>query len=158
MQTDPAFFLQRAVALGLEGMRRGEGGPFGAVVAADGVILGEGWNRVLAEQDPTSHAEMNAIRAACAKTGRFHLGGATLFTSCEPCPMCLAALYWAGIGSVFYAATRRDAAEAGFADEHLYRELATAPGSRQIPFVRLPLPEADAAFAEFRSRPGRQLY
>jgi guanine deaminase len=151
-------FLGRAIALGREGMNRGEGGPFGAVVEADGVILGEGWNRVLATNDPTAHAEINAIRAACARLGRFHLEEATLYTSCEPCPMCLAALYWAGIRKVYYAATRHAAADAGFADEHLYTELGKLPANRQIPFIRLPLPEADAVFAEFKAKPDKRLY
>ncbi len=159
MQQTPEHYLQRAIALGREGMNRGDGGPFGAVVAgADGAILGEGWNRVLADRDPTAHAEVNAIRAACARLGTHRLEGATLYTSCEPCPMCLAALYWAGIEAVYYAATRRDAADAGFADEHLYGELAREPSGRAIPFIRLPLAEAGAAFAEFKAKPDRQLY
>lgn len=151
-------FLQRAITLGLEGMRKGEGGPFGAVITVDGYIVGESWNRVLATNDPTAHAEVLAIRSACARLGRFHLENATLYSSCEPCPMCLAALYWARIGSVYYAATRQDAAAAGFADEHLYGELTREPGQRDIPFIRVPLPQAAAAFAEFKAKPDKITY
>ena len=158
METAPEVLLERAIALGVEGMRRGEGGPFGAVVTENGTVLGEAWNRVLAANDPTAHAEMGAIRAACAKAGRFRLEQAVLYSSCEPCPMCLAALYWAGVQTVYYAATRRDAAEAGFADEHLYQELGKAPDRREIPFIRIPLPQAGAAFAEFKAKPDKQLY
>lgn len=151
-------FLERAIALGLEGMRRGDGGPFGAVIVLDDLVVAEEWNRVLGTNDPTAHAEIEAIRAACASLGRYHLDGATLYSSCEPCPMCLAALYWARIGTVYYAATRADAAAAGFADEHLYHELGRPPESREIPFIRLPLPQAAAAFAEFRTKPDKRIY
>jgi len=150
--------MERAIAEGLEGMRRGDGGPFGALVAQDGRIVGCGHNRVLARQDPTAHAEIEAIRAACAALGRFRLDDCVLFTSCEPCPMCLGAIYWAGLRAVFYAATRDDAAAAGFADAHLYRELPLAPESRSIPFTRLPRPAAAAAFAEFNALPTKRLY
>jgi guanine deaminase len=158
MSTPHETFLERAIALGQEGMRRNEGGPFGAVIVRAGVVLGEAWNRVLGANDPTAHAEIGAIRAACTRLGRYQLDGATLYSSCEPCPMCLAALYWAKIGSVYYAAARADAAAAGFADDHLYHELAQPPESREIPFIRLPLPQAAAAFAEFNAKPDKRVY
>jgi guanine deaminase len=151
-------FLQRAITLGLEGMRRVNGGPFGAVIVADGIIIGEACNLVLSTNDPTAHAEVGAIRLACAKLGRFHLEDATLYSSCEPCPMCLAAIYWARIGSIYYAATRHDAAAAGFADEHLYEEIGRLPANRDIPFTRIPLPQATAAFAEFNEMPDKLIY
>ncbi len=153
-----AHFLEHAIAAGLEGMRRADGGPFGAILVRDGAILARGWNRVLASHDPTAHAEIEAIRAACASLGQFHLTECLLYASCEPCPMCLGAIYWARIKGVFYAATRADAAAAGFADERLYRELPLPPDARSIPFTRIPLPSAEQVFAEYNARPGKGLY
>ena len=115
--------MRRAIELAVEGMRANQGGPFGAVVVRDGVIVGEGFNRVLGTNDPTAHAEIQAIRAASSKLGTFELRGCELYTSCEPCPMCLAAAYWARVERVHYACERSDAARAGFDDSFLYDEI-----------------------------------
>lgn len=122
-------FMERAAALALSAVRQGTGGPFGAVVVHRGRILGEGQNRVLERTDPTAHAELEAIRAACAARGSFHLEGCELYASCEPCPMCLAAARWARLAGVWYAGTREDAARAGFDDARFHGELARSGGS-----------------------------
>src|SRR5690606_30414999 len=119
---DPKF-LRAAISLSLEKMQANEGGPFGAVIVRDGEIIGRGWNRVIATNDPTAHAELVAIRDACSQVKTFSLAGCELYTSCEPCPMCLAAILWARLDCVHYAATADDAAAAGFDDQHLYNEI-----------------------------------
>lgn len=124
--------MREALRLAREGMEGGDGGPFGAVIVRQGEIIGRGWNRVLSAKDPTAHAEICAIRDACARVGDYWLPGATLYTSCEPCPMCLAAAYWARIDRVVYAASREDAAAIGFADESLYQELARPWSGRNL--------------------------
>jgi len=116
-------FLREAIRLSGEKMEAGEGGPFGAVVVKDGTIIGRGWNRVTTANDPTAHAETEAIRDACAHLGTFSLAGCEIYASCEPCPMCLAAIYWARIDALYFAASRNDAAEAGFDDALLYEEI-----------------------------------
>ena len=113
------------------------GGPFGAVVVKDGKVIAEASNTVTVDNDPTAHAEVNAIRKACAALGTFDLSGCELYTSCEPCPMCLAACYWAHIDKVYYAADREDAAAAGFDDSDIYREVALPVDRRRIPFVHI---------------------
>src|SRR5487761_1508170 len=117
-------FMRRAISLSREQMEHGGGGPFGAVIVKGGVIIAEGWNRVTSTNDPTAHAEIVAIRAACAVLGSFSLGDCEIYASCEPCPMCLAAIYWARLERVYYANTRADAARIGFDDDFLYREIA----------------------------------
>jgi tRNA(Arg) A34 adenosine deaminase TadA len=151
-------FMQEAIRLSLEMMRAGKGGPFGAVVVRDGEIVGRGWNQVTSTNDPTAHAEIVAIREACRKAGAFFLEGAELYASCEPCPMCLSAAYWARISRVYYAASRKDAAEAGFLDEMIYEELAREAGRRRIPCIGLGREEALAAFREWKQKPGRIPY
>ncbi|MBM3540264.1 MAG: nucleoside deaminase, partial [Alphaproteobacteria bacterium] len=116
--------MRRAIALSRERSATGEGGPFGAVVVRDGTIISEGWNQVVGGNDPTAHAEIVAIRRACAHRGSFSLDGCEIYTSCEPCPMCLAAILWARIGRIYYANTRVDAAAIGFDDDYFYREVA----------------------------------
>ena len=116
-------FMREAIRLSEEKMKAGEGGPFGAVVVREGKVVGHGWNRVTSANDPTAHAEVEAIRAACAKLGTFSLAGCEIYASCEPCPMCLAAIYWARIDALYYAATREDAADAGFDDMLIYHEI-----------------------------------
>jgi len=143
-------FLRRAVELAEESVRLGRGGPFGAVVVSDGTILSEATNRVTSLCDPTAHAEVNAIREACAKLGRFDLRGCTIYASCEPCPMCLAAIYWARIDALYYAATRHDAAAAGFDDSELYEEIPKADGERRLPSVRLAIAGATTPFEAWR--------
>jgi guanine deaminase len=139
-------FMQLAIRLATENVRSG-GGPFGAVVARNGEIVATGVNRVTAENDPTAHAEVNAIREACRALGTFQLPGCVLYTSCEPCPMCLGAIYWVRLDSVYYGNTCHDAAEVGFDDSLIYEELKTPHGDRKLPMVRL-LPET--AIESFR--------
>ena len=131
--------MQKALQLAEENVQAG-GGPFGAVVAKEGELLARGANRVVPGDDPTAHAEIVAIRRACQVIGDFSLDGCVLYASCEPCPMCLGAVYWARVGAVYYAATRADAAHAGFDDAAIYDEIQKPPGERQLPMQRL-LPE-----------------
>lgn len=126
-------WMDRAIELAKTGMEAGSGGPFGCVVVKNGKVVAEGFNEVLSSNDPTSHAEMVAIRKACKKLNSFQLTGCDIYASCEPCPMCLGAIYWARPERVFFAATRKDAAQHGFDDEFIYEELATAPETRDIP-------------------------
>jgi guanine deaminase len=128
--------LLRALDIAIEGIPEG-GGPFGAVIAKDGKILSEAYNEVVNSNDPTSHAEILAIRRACKSIGSYTLDGCTLYTSCEPCPMCLGALYWAGISRVIYASDRKDAADAGFSDDLFYVELQKDPDLRKVMFNKI---------------------
>jgi len=121
-----------------------EGGPFGAVVVKDGEIIGVGWNRVTGTNDPTAHGEIVAIRKACEYLGTFILKGCELYTSCEPCPMCMAAIYWARIDKVYYACTDEDAASIGFDDKHIQDELHKYKGARDIPLIHVPEKREDA--------------
>ena len=151
-------FMRRAIALSHEGMENGRGGPFGAVVTCGDRIVGEGCNQVTSSLDPTAHAEIVAIRAACKALGSFELRGCEIYTSCEPCPMCLAAIYWARLERVTFANDRAGAARIGFDDALLYREVALPPGARQLPMVRLLEGEARAAFDAWVRKPDRVLY
>lgn len=151
-------FMQEAIRLSLDKMREGCGGPFGAVVVKDGQIISRGWNRVTTANDPTAHAEVVAIREACAVLNSFSLQGCELYTSCEPCPMCLGAIYWSRVDRVFFAATRQDAAAAGFDDALFYEELAKAPGDRQLSTVQMLRKQALAAFDEWKRMPGKVAY
>ena len=139
-------------------MREGLGGPFGAVVARDGEILAEASNQVISATDPTAHAEIVAIRDAAREVGDFDLSGSTIYTSCEPCPMCLGAILWARIDRIVYANTRSEAAEIGFDDELFYRELVAPVDRRRLPCDHLPSDEARAVFAEWRERDDRVHY
>src|ERR687890_841477 len=130
--------LARAVELSREHMEEGAGGPFGAVIVRDGRVLAEGWNQVTSANDPTAHAEVTAIRRACQAVGDFSLEGATLYTSCEPCPMCLASAYWARVSRIVFANTRQDAAAIGFDDQLLYDEIPKPIGLRLIPTIHAP--------------------
>jgi tRNA(Arg) A34 adenosine deaminase TadA len=150
--------MRRAIELSRRGARRGDGGPFGAVVVRDGVIVGEGWNRVIATNDPTAHGEVEAIRDACRRLGTFVLRGCDLFTSAEPCPMCLGAIYWARIDRVFYGNTHADAAELGFDDPVILAELSKPPVERLIPEFRVLADEARQVFREFAANPNRVRY
>lgn len=150
--TDHAAFMRRAIDLSREHMNAGHGGPFGAVVVLDGAIVGEGWNRVTSTNDPTAHAEVTAIREACAQLGRFDLKGAVLYTSCEPCPMCLAATYWARIGTVYYANEQADAAAINFDDAFLYRQLALPRERRTMKCEQILRDEALAVFREWDAK------
>ena len=139
-------FLRRAIALATENVRNGKGGPFGAVIVRDGRIVGEGANSVTATYDPTAHGEVNAIRAACRALGTFTLVGCELYTSCEPCPMCLSASYWARIDAIYYGCSAADAARAGFDDAFLYAELQKDQPARTLPAKQLLAEEAWASF------------
>lgn len=142
-------FLREAIRLAREGMNSGQGGPFGAVVVKDGEIIGSGPNRVTSTNDPTAHAEVVAIRDACEHLGTFQLEGCTLYASCEPCPMCLGAIYWARPSRVVYAARHADAAEAGFDDSFIYQEIAKPHENRRIPMQQLLADEAKTVFKEW---------
>jgi tRNA(Arg) A34 adenosine deaminase TadA len=133
-------YMRRALALACDSVASG-GGPFGAVVVRDGQVVAEGLNRVTVWNDPTAHAEIVAVRGACSKLGRFDLRGCDVYSSCEPCPMCLGALHWARVDTIYYSATRHDAARAGFDDAALYDEFSRAMAERATPIRRL-LPEA----------------
>jgi guanine deaminase len=160
MSLTPADFhhLARAVALSREHMHAGEGGPFGAVIARDGHVLAEGWNQVTSTNDPTAHAEVMAIRRACRALGDFALPGATLYTSCEPCPMCLAAAHWARVARIVYANTREDAAAIGFDDKLIYDEIPKPAAERIIPTLHAPTPEARNVFAEWMTKADKVAY
>ena len=151
-------FMRHAVRLSAERMRDGDGGPFGAVIVKDGRVVAEGWNRVTSTNDPTAHAEVTAIRRACEVLGTFSLKGCEIYTSCEPCPMCLAAIYWARLDRVTFANSRRDAAAIGFDDEHIYGEVSKPIEHRLIPTVQLKSPEAAAVFAEWKAKPDKIVY
>jgi guanine deaminase len=129
-------FMKEAIRRAVENVRSGLGGPFGAVVVKQGRVIASGVNRVTSANDPTAHAEVNAIREACRVLGAFQLQGCEIYTSCEPCPMCLGAIYWARPDRVYFAAAARDAAEAGFDDSFIYEELRVPHGGRKIPFVQ----------------------
>jgi tRNA(Arg) A34 adenosine deaminase TadA len=154
----PAELMGRAVALSIEKMRKGLGGPFGAVIAKDGEIVAEGWNRVTSANDPTAHAEIVAIRRACEKLGTFELRGAEIYSSCEPCPMCLSAILWARLDRLTYANSREQAAAAGFDDARFHEETCRPEAERGLPTVRLPLPEAERALAIWRDRDDKVPY
>lgn len=139
-------FMRRAIALSEEAVENKQGGPFGALVVRNGKIIGEGNNSVTTSIDPTAHAEVNAIRDACQQAGTFDLSDAWIFTSCEPCPMCLGAIYWARLRGVYFANSRYDAAKIGFDDEFFYSELDKAINERTIPFIELLGEEAKGAF------------
>jgi guanine deaminase len=146
---NPDAFMDHALKLALEKTRAHQGGPFGAVIVRDNQIIAEGWNQVTSTNDPTAHAEVVAIRQACAKLGCFTLPDCDIYASCEPCPMCLGAIYWCRLRRLYYANTRSQAAEIGFDDEFIYREIAIAPESRRIPGVRLLTPSSHLPFAQW---------
>ncbi|MEX0647898.1 MAG: nucleoside deaminase [Balneolaceae bacterium] len=139
-------FMERAAELARNGMDRNEGGPFGCVIVKNGEILSEGNNRVTVSHDPTAHAEIVAIRRACEKLGDFQLTGCEIYATCEPCPMCLGAIYWARPEIIYYAGTREDAAGAGFDDSLIYEELDIPPAERKIPMKKLGREKASELF------------
>src|SRR6202020_2250448 len=150
-------FMTRAIQLALENIGSG-GGPFGAVITKDGSIIAEGVNRVTAANDPTAHAEVVAIRSACTKTGTFELPGCEIYASCEPCPMCLAAIYWARITRIYFAGTAADASKIGFDDSLIYREVALPPSERAIPMVQMMRKQALSVFRAWESKPDKNGY
>jgi guanine deaminase len=156
-QPNPEF-LRRAIALATRNVLTAAGGPFGAVVVRDGKIVGEGANSVTTTNDPTAHGEVNAIRAAAKSLGTFSLAGCSLYTSCEPCPMCLAAAYWARLDAVYYGASAADAARAGFDDAFLYAELRANASERKLSSTQLLADEAWASFAAWIAAPNKVEY
>ena len=151
-------FLQRAIQLSREGMQRGKGGPFGCVIVKDGEIVGEGCNEVLTKNDPTAHAEIVAIRNACTHLNSFQLTDCDVYTSCEPCPMCMGAIYWARPRRVIFANTKADAAAVNFDDDFIYDEIEKVPQDRHIPFLHVADDDALAVFIEWRNNEERQEY
>ena len=151
-------FMARAIQLSLDNVLSGNGGPFGAVIVKDGSIVAEGVNRVIATTDPTAHAEVVAIRAACAKLGVFDLKDCEIYTSCEPCPMCLGAIYWARLARVYFGSVAADAAKAGFDDSFIYREFAHPPAERSIPMIQMMPEQAIAAFQAWQEKSDKVRY
>jgi tRNA(Arg) A34 adenosine deaminase TadA len=151
-------FMREAIRLSVSTMRRDKGGPFGAVIVKGNRIIGRGCNEVTSRNDPTAHAEIVAIRNACLRLKTFQLDNCDLYTSCEPCPMCLSALYWARVRSVFYGNTRQDAARIAFDDEFIYREVALPIRERSLVMKQLLRREAQAAFVEWEQKADKVLY
>lgn len=151
-------FLERAIELSRQGMKSGNGGPFGCVVVLGDEIVGEGCNMVTSINDPTAHAEVVAIRAACKKLNTYQLNECEIYTSCEPCPMCLGAIYWARPKRVVYANTREEAAAIEFDDDFIYREINAKMNDRKIPFIHYPHPVAKQAFEEWKNWEGKIKY
>lgn len=151
-------FMARAIQLSIDGVLSGRGGPFGAVIVRDGEIIAEGMNQVTSTNDPTAHAEVLAIRQACAKLGRFELQDCELYTSCQPCPMCFGAIYWARLARVYFANTAEDAAKIGFDDSFIYSELKQPGSQRHIPMTQMMQEEALAGFREWVAKPDKISY
>ncbi len=150
-------FMRKAIELALENVKCG-GGPFGAVIVRDGEIVATGVNRVTANNDPTAHAEVSAIRAACTRLGTFDLSGCVIYTSCEPCPMCLGAIYWARLDKIYYGANQHDAAAVNFDDSFIYRELELKPADRHKPVENILHDEALAPFDLWRTTENKTEY
>jgi tRNA(Arg) A34 adenosine deaminase TadA len=151
-------FMREAIRISIQKMRSNHGGPFGAVVVRRGKIVGRGWNRVTSTNDPTAHAEVMAIRQACRRLKTFHLKDCDIYTSCEPCPMCLAAIYWARLRRVYYGNTRQDAARIAFDDDFIYREVASPIAGRKLQMKQLLRKEALAVFAEWKTKGDKVTY
>ena len=150
--------MARAIQLSIDGVHGGRGGPFGAVIVRDGKIVSEGANQVTSTNDPTAHAEILAIRQACEKLGVFELKDCELYTSCEPCPMCLGAIYWARLSHIYFASTAEDAARIGFDDAFIYSELKLPLSERRIPTIQMMREEALAGFRAWADKPDKILY
>lgn len=158
MTAEDERFMKRAIAVAKAGMDANAGGPFGCVIVKDGEIIAEGCNRVTSSNDPTAHAEVEAIRQACKKLDTFQLDECVIYTSCEPCPMCLGAIYWARPKKVFYACTRKDAAQIDFDDQLIYDEISIAIENRQIAFVNFLRAEAKAVFDDWAGKTDKTAY
>jgi tRNA(Arg) A34 adenosine deaminase TadA len=154
----PKRFMARAIQLSLQNVMDGQGGPFGAVIVRDGAMIAEGVNRVTANNDPTAHAEVNAIREACAKSRAVALPNCEIYTSCEPCPMCLAAIYWARLPRVYFGNLAADATRIGFDDSFIYREIAKALPHRSIAMIPLMRGQALEAFRAWEQKPDKIMY
>jgi len=155
---DHKHYMKEAVTAALKGMQNNEGGPFGCVIVKDGKIIGKGNNKVTSTNDPTAHAEVTAIRDACKNLGSFQLEGCTIYTSCEPCPMCLGAIYWARPEKVYYGSTKTDAAHIGFDDDFIYEELKLPYADRSIPFEQLAPEVAIIPFQEWAVKEDKTEY
>jgi guanine deaminase len=158
MNRDDQKFLERAIELSSQGMKAGKGGPFGCVVVKEGKIVGEGYNEVVKHNDPTAHAEVVAIRNACKNLRTFQLTGCDIYTSCEPCPMCLGAIYWARPDKVIYANTKKDASAINFDDQFIYEEIEKPEGQRRIPFIHHPHPAAMEVFRQWKDLENKIVY
>jgi len=158
MNDAQALWMHQALQQAKDGMRHQQGGPFGAVIVRDGEVIGRGCNKVTSTFDPTAHAEMVAIRQAAYTLKDYSLSGCELYTSCEPCPMCLAAAYWARLDAVYYAATRLDASTAGFDDAWIYQELSLSVHERALPMVKVADKEAITLLQEWASNPDKLAY
>jgi len=150
--------MRKALGLAEQGMVNNHGGPFGCVVVKNGKVIGEGFNKVISSNDPTAHAEITAIRNACNTLKSFQLTGCEIYTTCEPCPMCLGAIYWARPGKIYFAANRKDAASAGFDDEFIYEELNMEPGQRSIPMIQVEKAEIVDLFKRWEKKPDKMEY
>jgi guanine deaminase len=151
-------YMRRAVALALENVQANRGGPFGAVIVRNGEIIAEGTNQVTTTNDPTAHAEVMAIREACAKLGTFELADCEIYASCEPCPMCLGAIYWSRLRRIYYANTRAEAAGIGFDDDLIYREIGLDPATRSIPAEQLMADDPQAILRAWMESPNKIEY
>ena len=151
-------FMREAIRLSVETMRSGKGGPFGAVVVKNGKIISQGFNKVLSSNDPTAHAEIVAIREACKSLNTYELTGCEIYTSCEPCPMCLGAIYWARFDKIYFANTRTDAAKIGFDDDFIYKEINLSLAKRKLPLEQICRKEALKAFEEWENKPDKINY
>jgi len=154
---DHRSHMMKAIEISLNNIRKG-GGPFGAVIVKDGEVIAHGANKVTVKNDPSAHAEIEVIREACEKLGTHDLSGCVIYSSCEPCPMCLAAIYWARLDMLYYAATKHDAAEAGFRDDFIYEEISAEIHNRRLTAVNMLADEARKAFEEWRSFDGKKEY
>jgi tRNA(Arg) A34 adenosine deaminase TadA len=157
MKKQDKRFMQLAIDLSIENVANG-GGPFGADIVKDGEVVATGVNRVTANNDPTAHAEVSAIRAACQKEGTFKLEGCTIYTSCEPCPMCLSAIYWAGISRIYYGCNKQDAEEIHFGDKFIYEEIERPVSKRAIPTENIMREEALQAFRDWENKTDKVEY
>jgi tRNA(Arg) A34 adenosine deaminase TadA len=155
-ETDRTF-MRKAIDLSIENVRNG-GGPFGAVIVRNGEVVATGVNNIVPHCDPTAHAEISAIRKACQKVGDFKLDGCTIYTSCEPCPMCLSAIYWSGIERIFYGNTKQDAEDINFSDKFIYDELALPMTERRVPAVNIMREEALEAFRDWEDKSDKVEY
>ena len=151
-------FMARAIQLSIENVHSDRGGPFGAVIVKDGSIIAEGTNQVTSTYDPTAHAEVIAIREACRNRSAFQLSGCEIYTSCEPCPMCLGAIYWAHLSRIYFATHATDASAVGFDDLLIYREITQPHSTRRIPMIQMMREEALAAFRAWEEKPNKMTY
>jgi guanine deaminase len=150
--------MDEAISLARASVHQHNGGPFGAVIVCQNTIVGRGWNQVTRSFDPTAHAEIMAIREACRNLQRFDLRGCDIYTSCEPCPMCLAAIYWARIDRIFYGCTRTDACAIGFDDDFIYKEIANEIAARAVPMIQLSRDSAQRVFQDWEAKPDKIPY